>query len=171
SSDPEWSTNIEAGWRWKDRAARAELVGFWNDYSNLVGTCTASSGGDCVIGDQFDGGHARVLGLEAAFGWDFGIANGSDIAAPLDVGYTYTDVEFRSSFDSDFGEWGEVSMGDRMPYLPEHSLHIRLGLDAEHWHISLAGNHIDDMSTNAADSAPRTDSAFVIDLAAGYRLT
>ena len=171
SSDPEWSTNIEAGWRWKDRAARAELVGFWNDYSNLVGTCTASSGGDCVIGDQFDGGHARVLGLEAAFGWDFGIANGWDIAAPLDVGYTYTDAEFRSSFDSDFGEWGEVSVGDRMPYLPEHSLHIRLGLDAEHWHISLAGNHIDDMSTNAADSAPRTDSAFVIDLAAGYRLT
>src|SRR5690606_17056725 len=61
--------------------------------------------------------------------------------------------------------------GDRMPYLPEHSLHIRLGLAAEHWHISLAGHHIDDMSTNAADSAPRTDPAFVIDLAAGYRLT
>ena len=28
-----------------------EAMGFWNEYSNLVGVCTASSGVNCEVGD------------------------------------------------------------------------------------------------------------------------
>ncbi|WP_330970687.1 TonB-dependent receptor domain-containing protein, partial [Lysobacter sp. A3-1-A15] len=54
NADPEESVNVEAGMRWNSGDWSTELVGFWNDYSNLVGTCTASTGGNCDIGDQFD---------------------------------------------------------------------------------------------------------------------
>jgi Fe(3+) dicitrate transport protein len=170
-ADPEESLNLEAGLRWHPGTLQAELVGFWNDYDNLVGTCTASTGGGCQLGDQFDGGKARVRGIEASLGHDFGRANGWALKVPARIGYTYTDAEFRSSFSSAFGEWGTVEAGDRLPYLPEHALNLQLGVEGERWRVNLAGNYIDDMRTNAGDTAPRTGSAFVVDLAAGWRLT
>src|SRR5690606_30729307 len=65
-SSVEESTNFEAGLRYARNGFSGDVVGFWNDYANLVGTCTASSGGGCTIGDQFDAGEARVRGVEAS---------------------------------------------------------------------------------------------------------
>lgn len=169
SADPEESTNVEAGLRWNAGAMNAEIAGFWNDYSNLVGTCTASTGGSCEIGDQFDGGKARVRGIEAGFGYDVVIAGG--LRLPLRAGYTFTDAEFRNSFSSGFEEWGAVESGAPLPYLPEHAFNVQVGLESERWRVNLAGNYIDDMATSAETGAPRTESAFVFDLAVGYRLT
>jgi Fe(3+) dicitrate transport protein len=169
--DPEQSLNLEAGLRWGRDTLQTELVGFWNDYDNLVGTCTASSGGDCEVGDQFDGGKARVRGIEASLAYDFGRAGDWTVSMPVRLGYTWTDAEFRSNFESDFEEWGEVDAGDALPYLPEQALNVQVGVEGERWRVNLAGNYIDDMGTNAADTASRTESAFVLDLAAGYRLS
>jgi Fe(3+) dicitrate transport protein len=150
-AEPEESLNLEAGLRWHPGAIQAELVGFWNEYDNLVGTCTASTGGGCQIGDQFDGGKARVRGIEASLAHDFGRAHGWALKVPARIGYTYTDAQFRSSFSSGFGEWGTVEAGDRLPYLPEHALNLQFGVEGERWRV--------------------TESAFVVDLAAGWRLT
>jgi hypothetical protein len=128
-ADPEESLNLEAGLRWHPGAIQAELVGFWNAYDNLVGTCTASTGAGCQIGDQFDGGKARVRGIEASLAHDFGRANGWALKVPARIGYTWTDAEFRSSFSSGFEEWGTVEAGDRLPYLPEHALNLQLGVE------------------------------------------
>jgi Fe(3+) dicitrate transport protein len=170
-ADPEESLNLETGLRWHPGAIQAELVGFWNEYDNLVGTCTASTGGGCQIGDQFDGGKARVRGIEASLAHDFGRANGWALKVPARIGYTYTDARFRSGFSSGFEEWGNVQSGDRLPYLPEHALNLQLGVEGERWRVNLAGNYIDDMRTDAGDTSPRTESAFVVDLATGWRLT
>jgi len=174
-ADPEESTNVEAGLRWNTGALRSEAVVFWNDYSNLVGTCTASTGGNCNIGDQFDGGKARVRGVEASLGYDFGQANGWALRVPASVGYTWTDAEFRNSFTSAFEEWQTVAAGDQLPYLPEQVLNVQLGIEGERWRVNLGGNYIDDMRTIAgqgqAPAARRTESAFVVDLAAGYKLS
>lgn len=173
-ADPEESVNLETGLRWRAGPLHAELVGFWNDYSNLVGTCTASTGGNCDTGDQFDGGQARVRGIEASVGYDFGQAHDWSLRVPVSLGYTFTDAEFRNGFESDFEEWGAVQAGDQLPYLPEHALNIQIGLEGERWRLALGGNYIDAMRTVAgqgdAPSAQRTESAFVIDLAASYRL-
>ena len=175
SADPEESVNMEAGLRWSSGALSTELAGFWNDYSNLVGTCTNSSGGDCVVGDQFDGGQARVRGIEASLAHDLGRANGWSLAVPISLAYTYTDATFRNSFSSDFEEWGSVQAGDELPYLPEQALNLKLGLEHERWRINLAGNYIDAMRTVAGQGSvaanQRTGSAFVVDLAASYRLS
>lgn len=171
----EESVNLEAGLRWNRGELRSELAGFWNTYDNLVGTCTASTGGGCDIGQQFDGGQARVRGIEASIGYDFGPANGWSFAAPASIGYTYTDATFRNGFNSDFEEWGTVTAGDELPYLPQQTLNLQVGIEAERWRVNLAGNYIDDMRTIAghgsAPEAQRTESAFVVDLAAYYQLS
>ena len=147
------------------------MIGFFNDYSNLVGTCTASTGGNCTLGDQFDGGEARVSGFEASGSYDFG---DSALSIPLQAGYTWTDAEFRSSFVSSFEEWATVTRGDELPYLPEHTLFARIGVETARWSFNVGSNYIDDMRTRAGqgDPAPteRTDSAWVFDLAARYRV-
>ena len=165
----EKSVNGEFGLRWNEGAMGVELVGFVNDYSNLVGTCTASSGGNCNLGDQFDGGEARVSGLEASLGYDFN--EGGAVSVPFSLAYTYTNAEFRNAFVSSFEEWGTVAVGDRLPYLPEHLVHAELGLAGERWRMGLAANYLDDMRTEAGTGpGERTDSALVWDLTGGYQL-
>lgn len=175
SAGPEESVNVEAGLRWNRGELNTELVGFWNDYSNLVGTCTASTGGDCDIGEQFEAGQARVHGIEASVAYDLGRANGWLLAVPVSAGYTYTDATFSNGFASDFEEWGAVESGDELPYLPEQALNLRVGVEAARWRVNLAGNYIDDMRTVAGQGrvpeAQRTESAFVLDLAAYYQLS
>ena len=52
SADEESSLNIEAGARYDSGALRFEGIYFLNDYDNLVGTVTESTGGGGDIGDQ-----------------------------------------------------------------------------------------------------------------------
>ncbi|HEY5612135.1 MAG TPA: TonB-dependent receptor, partial [Lysobacter sp.] len=108
-------------------------------------------------------------------GYDLGRANGWSLAMPISLAYTYTDATFRNSFASDFEEWGAVQAGDELPYLPEQALNLQLGLEHERWRVNLAGNYIDDMRTVASQGSVaatrRTGSAFVVDLAASYKLT
>lgn len=169
----EESVNSEIGARYARGALSAEVVGFHNDYDNLVGTCTASTGGNCNIGDQFDGGKARVQGVEGRIEYAFN--DGGAIEFPLQANYTWTDAEFRSSFVSGFAEWGTVERGDALPYLPEHLFHAGIGARAERWRVNLATALIDDMRTVAGQgpvpAGERTDSAWVWDLSAGYDLT
>lgn len=61
----ETSLNLEAGLRYESGTARLELIGFYNDYTNILGTCTASVGCEGDVGDQFNGG-AAVIG---AWNW------------------------------------------------------------------------------------------------------
>ncbi len=97
------------------------------------------------------------------------------------MGYTYTytytdaDAEFRNDFSSSFGEWGDVARGDQLPYLPEHALNLRAGVEGGRWRVNLACNYIDAMRTEAGQGPvgfdERTGSAFVMDLSASYDLT
>jgi len=175
TAEEEKSTNTELGMRWHQGAVNAELTGFWNDYSNLVGTCTESSGGGCTIGDQFDAGKTRIRGVEASLGYDLGRANGWALGVPLSFNYTYTDAEFRSSFISAFEEFGEVLDGDKLAYLPEQMFHAEIGLAGERWNTRLATTYADRMRTVAGRGTPlpseATESAWVFDLSASYTLT
>ncbi len=172
-SNTEKSVNGEFGARYGRERLAAEVVGFVNDYSNLVGTCTGSSGGNCNLGDQFNGGEARVSGLEASASYDFDA--GGALSFPASVAYTYTRGEFRNSFSSSFEEWAVVEDGDRLPYLPEHLLNAQIGVAGEQWRLGLAANYLDDMRTVAGSgsvpAAERTDSALVWDLTGAYRLS
>jgi len=116
SAEEESSINFEAGVRYDNDALRFESIYFRNDYDNLVGTVTDSTGGNGEIGDQFDGGEVLVSGLELSTDYRFGVGN---FELPVSLKYTWTNkAEFENAFDSGFGPWGEVEVGDSLPYIP-----------------------------------------------------
>jgi Fe(3+) dicitrate transport protein len=150
-----------------------ELVGFYNDYDNLLGADTLSSGGGGT-GELFNGGAVEVLGLEAAARWDLGRARGWALEVPLRLAYTWTEAEFQTSFETDFADWAPaVERGDELPYLPEHQLAAGTGLVGEAWGAHLDVTWVDEMRTIAGRGAipagEGTDAHLVLDLSARYR--
>ena len=146
SASEESSLNIEAGVRYNTEVLNFEGIYFINDYENLVGTVTESTGGGGEIGDQFDGGEVTVRGFEisAGSGWS-GIA-GSSFDLPLSVKYTWTtEARFHNAFESDYEPWGDVQIGDELPYIPEHQLRATAGLTNETWTINLAASYVGPM--------------------------
>ncbi|HKL53184.1 MAG TPA: TonB-dependent receptor, partial [Wenzhouxiangellaceae bacterium] len=124
SSDPdtdeEESTNWEAGFRYNGDLGSLEMIGFLNDFENLVGVCTASSGANCDVGDVFRGDAARARGLETRLSTDW--SSSSSFGLPLEATWTWTDAEFRSDLaDTDF--FGDVEKGDPIPYIPDHQFY------------------------------------------------
>jgi Fe(3+) dicitrate transport protein len=166
-AEAEESLNYEAGARYSRDGARAEVIAFYNDYDNLVGTCTASTGGGCDLGDQFSGGKVRMQGLELSAQYQFALARG--LSVPLQLTYTHTSAEFRTSFASGFEEWATVEAGDELPYLPQHQAQVLLGLAAERWALNATASYSDAMRVVAGQgpTSPldETDDYWVLDLA------
>ena len=149
------------------------MTGFFNDYDNLLGSDTLSSGGQ-ETGDQFNGGAARVWGLEASASYYLAAA-GSGLRVPFALSYTWARGEFRTRFDSDYEPWGNVEVGDELPYLPEHQLNVSVGLQGARWDTFASVTSGSAMRTEAGQGPipPRrgTDAFTVVDLTAGYRLS
>ncbi len=141
TAEAEESINWEAGFRYNRNALSLNVIGFYSDYSNLVGTCTNSTGGGCNIGDQFDGGEASVKGLELSAGTDLASHSDRDLSVPLSISYTWTDAVFDNAFASGFGPWGTVENGFKLPYISEHQLTATLGVELQNWRLQISGNY------------------------------
>lgn len=131
---PETSVNYEAGVRFldEDLGARAEAIFFYNDYSNITGQCTLSSGCDPdALDSQFNGGEADVFGLELAAAHRFDA--GAGVTVPVRLAYTFTDARFGSSFESANPQFGQVTSGDLIPYVPAHQASLHAGVAMERW--------------------------------------
>ncbi len=151
SASEESSVNFEAGVRYHNDELRFESIYFRNDYDNLVGTVTDSTGGGGQIGDQFDGGEVLVSGLELSTAYRFG-AGSFDI--PVGLQYTWTnEAEFENAFDSGFEPWGDVEIGDALPYIPEHQLRANIGIENERFRVSLAASYVGKMRAVAGQGA------------------
>lgn len=173
---PERSTNWEGGLRYAGGGAELTLIGFFNDYRNFVGTCTASSGGSCTIGDQFSGGRVHAKGVEFAASYDAGSLLGEGFSLPLGVVYTYTRATFRDALNS-FGPWGaNVVKGDRLPNLPRHLLTLNAGIGQDGWKLDLSGNYASE-AFGAVGAGAETDPfnriapRMIFDLAGEIALT
>ena len=114
SASEESSTNFEFRTRFNNNRMSFEAIYFLNDYDNLVGTVTSSTGGSGQIGDQFDGGAVIVQGIELSADHALtDIVAGIDL--PLSFQYTWTaEAEFQSGFASNFDPWGNVEAGDEL---------------------------------------------------------
>lgn len=137
-SSEEKSTNWEGGFRWANAGASLEAIGFFNDYKNLLGTCTESTGGTCTIGDQFDGGEIDVYGLELVATADASRWVDLPFRLPLSAVYTLTQTEFKNTFESDFDPWGNVTAGDELPYVADNQLFLTAGAEGDRWGIEWA---------------------------------
>ncbi len=119
SVEPEESVNYEIGTRLVRGDLYAEAIGFFNDYRNLTGECTQSSGCDLrLLNQQFNGGQVNVAGIELLASQAINFAGGWGLRG--DGAYTFTRSEFQTSFSSLNPQFGEVESGDRLPYVPIH---------------------------------------------------
>lgn len=157
NASEEDSVNLELGTRFDNGRVNFEAIYFRNDYDNLVGTITASTGGNGQIGDQFDGGKVMVQGFELSASTTRRIGN---IDIPLSLQHTWTtEAEFRSAFESGFEPWGDVEIGDELPYIPEHQLRATAGLKRDAWGINLAANYLGRMRSVASQGSFEPDSS------------
>jgi Fe(3+) dicitrate transport protein len=171
-ASPEESINYEAGFRWLDLGANLEVIGFFNDYSNVSATCSSSLACDRDQMDRsFDGGEAHSYGVESLF--SAAPVVGRDLYLPLRAGYTFQRTTFQTAFQSGHPQWGDVEPGDELPYLPAHQLQLQAGVAGPRWELMLSGRYISAMRDIASQDGDQkmtrwTDSATVIDLAASY---
>ncbi|MFT6990416.1 MAG: Fe(3+) dicitrate transport protein [Paraglaciecola sp.] len=171
--EPEESWNYELGLRANVADWQIEAIGFFNDYSNLKGSCTFSNGCTTELDVEFNGGEVDIYGAEFSSHGQFELSNGLEI--PVKIAYTYTQSEFQSSFDSTFSQWGDVTNGDELPYLPENQFNLQVGLSGENWQVDLAYKYMTKMSEAAGTGVElegvMTSDISQIDVAAWYQIS
>ena len=145
-----------------------ELTLFMNNYDNLLGADTASSGGT-GSNELYNGGAVDVSGIELYLRRML-MDNGS-IQLPIEIAYTKTNTEFRESFD---GFWGDVSRGDELPYIPETMVAVNLGVNMDRTSVNIGLKHNSAARTVAGsgrlDDANSTDALTLIDLGVKHSL-
>lgn len=165
--DPEESTNYELGLRHETNRLSLDAMFFFNDYENLVGVCTNSSGGDCTPGDAFNGEGVHIPGFELSA--QTVLDAGSSWQIPLQLAYTWMDAKFQSSFTSDF--FGPVQAGDPVPYVPDIQAWASAGLTGTHWSFYLSVNHVSSVCTRATcGTYEKTESSTIFDASAHYQI-
>jgi Fe(3+) dicitrate transport protein len=168
----EESVNFEAGFRFADNGLNFEAIAFLNSYSNLLGTCTNATGcGEGDVGDQFNGGKAKVYGIEGKIDYRFNLSH--DIWMPVSINYNYTNGSFSSSFSDSF--WGSVVAGDKIPYVAPHQLHANIGLETLNWLFTASLNYEDTVRNKAGSGAIAQDNKIpartIVDLSLNYQVS
>ncbi|MFO7995145.1 MAG: TonB-dependent receptor [Marinobacter sp.] len=170
--EPEISVNYELGARFSRGATRAELIGFYSDYSNTVENCSVATpcSNDATTG-SFSQGESRVQGIEALIGHEFALANG--VSVPVEANWTFTDGEITETADD-----GNVLNGDNLTYLPEHVANVRAGLrQGDQWDVYANVGFVDSMCIDNTcerggdNTFSETESLTVVDLSGSYALT
>ncbi len=168
----EESVNYEGGIRLQRDRLSAEVTAFYNDYSNLLGRDTLSTGGSGA-GDLYNGGSVRVQGIEASS--RFRLITTDAVSVPVQLTYTLTQAEFRNSFQSSYGPWGTVEAGFELPYAPRHQLFAAVDVDGRSWRGRLDVTAVSRMRTRAGTGAlvdaRSTDATFALGASAEYTLT
>ncbi len=166
-TNPESSVNLEAGFRYGAELLTLQAVGFFNAYSNLLGSDLAAAGGGGST-DQFNGGEVDVMGAEIALTADLARpANLAGWSLPVRFAYTFTDAQFNNNFVSEFEGWGSVEEGDELPYLAKQQLALSVGVERGPVSVNLAGSYVSAMRTEAGQGDIHensgTDARFVLD--------
>lgn len=170
--DAESSINYELGTRFRVKKLYAEIVGFYNDYSNMLGSDLAASGGSGTL-DQFNAGEVRVNGVEVLLNYNV-LAETSKFKVPVTFSYTMTNTEFLNDFASTDGTWGTISKGDEIPYISKHQFQSSIGVEHEKFEATVSGRFNGKFRTQAGKgSIPANElvpNSFVVDFAAKYNL-
>ncbi len=166
----EESINYELGSRFNLSGLRGEVVAFYNDYSNLLGSDLAATGGTGSL-DQFNAGEVAVKGIELLLNYDL-LEKNTKFSLPITFGYTFTDTEFLNSFGSDDSLWGEVTKGDELPYIAKHQFNTSISLEHSKFELNLNGRLNGAFRTLAGTETITDDngvtSNFIIDFSGKY---
>ena len=162
----EQSLNSELGARLAFNNVNSEIIFFQNNYSNLLGNDLAATGGFGEL-DPFNAGEALVNGLEILLMSN--IVESNKINIPFSLSYTLTNAKFLTDFGSTQDIWGEVSDGDRIPYIPQHQLNSSISFEANKFELNLNANYNGKFST-VADGSIEIPSYLIFDVSFKYKL-
>jgi Fe(3+) dicitrate transport protein len=170
--DAENSVNTELGFRFNKKAFRGEVIGYYNDFSNLQGA-DSMSGGGTGTGDLFNAGAAIVKGLEVLATYDVINNIEKGFKLPITVSYTLTDTELKNNFNSTI--WGNVESGDEIPYIAKNQLAITTAFETEKFNFAISGKYVDAFRTVAGTGTipnnNKVRSNFIVDFSARYHVT
>lgn len=171
-ADPELSINYEAGFRYatKDSSGFGEVIGFFNDYSNITSECTLSAGCNPeLVNQQFNNGRAFIGGVELLGGYTVSLPR--ELSMPFRFSYTFTNATYRTTFESSDPTIGDIEKGDPIPYVPAHVLNAQLGFEKSFWGTYLIGNYFGKMGEGVVglQPLPDTDGFFTLDFVARMR--
>lgn len=168
----EESINYEIGSRFNYKGIRGDAVIFYNDYSNLLGSDLAATGGTGSL-NQFNAGEVSVKGLELLLNYDL-LSKNTTYKLPITFGYTYTDTEFLNSFGSSDDLWGEVTIGDELPYIAKHQFNTSISLEHKRFELNLNGRYNGAFRTTAGTEKITDNngvtSNFIIDFSSKYHV-
>ncbi|HWV56527.1 MAG TPA: TonB-dependent receptor [Longimicrobiales bacterium] len=172
-TEPESSTNYELGASFTGVATRVQAVGYFSDYTNVLGAETASSG-TSGSGDLYNGGAVQAWGVEVTADRDLAARSVSGWSVPVHASYTFTRATFQTSFESAYEPWGTVEKGDELPYIPAHQLFLRGGVEKGRWRGQLTATYTSAARTAAGQGEileeESTDAFFVLGANAEYAL-
>ena len=137
----ETSVNYELGYHFEKNGYTAQVVGFFNNYSNILGSDNMSGGG-AGTGDMFNAGNANIQGIEISFEGNLlsNKNNPSGVSFPVSLAYTFTDARFQETFINEGGDWGigRINQGDRIPFITPHLLTANVGMSNQKFDITLS---------------------------------
>ncbi|MFV8368760.1 TonB-dependent receptor family protein [Flavobacterium sp. LB2R40] len=170
--DAENSINSELGFRFRKNAFYGELIGYYNDFSNLQGADNMSGGGTGT-GDLFNAGAAIVKGVEFLATYEVLNNQEKGYKLPISFSYTLTDTNLKSDFNSPI--WGDVKSGDEIPYIAKNQFALVVAFETEKFNLAISGKYVDAFrtlaGTGAIPSQNKVNSNFIVDLSAKYHLT
>ena len=170
--DAENSLNTELGFRFDKGALHGEVIGYYNNFSNLQGS-DSMSGGGAGTGDLFNAGAATVKGIELLATYDVIDNRAKRFKLPVTLSYTFTDTKLKNNFKSSI--WGTVESGDEIPYIAKNQLAITAALETTKFNFSVSGKYVDAFRTLAGTGTipaqNKVPSNFIIDLSARYHVS
>ena len=154
-ADSEESLNYEFGTKYQtENNFLFESVFYLNDYANLVGTSSDGSG------DQLNSGKVRSQGAELSTSYEVKsdyLSNkfNNHISFPMKFTYSYNKSEFRSDFDASdtIDEWGNVTKGDKLPYVSPHQISFTTGIKSNKLEFVLSTKYVDAMRATASQGS------------------
>lgn len=178
--DEETSIAYELGIRHYDanKGFRAELVGFYTDYDNLIAPATGLG-----LGQVKNGGAARVYGIEALLTYDLASSANKSFSLPVYLSATWTKATLTKNLDTDSGNIftdfrGGNEDGKDMPYIPEWKIAAGIGLDMTQWGANLDVTYVSSMYGTAGNYKTalvsaregKIDDSILVDLSAWYKI-
>lgn len=180
----ETSDSFEAGLRYRNpRGVRAELIGFYTFFNNLIVAESIGSG----VSQTENVGKVNSRGIEALVGIDPALMAGySRLRTPLTLAGTFTDARLNGDATSNNAEtiFSGGRDGNRVPYTPRWQFNLTGGVEYERFRGYVGVNWVDKSFASANNSSaevnPNTgvadarfgvvDSFWTVDLSAYYRL-
>ena len=156
NTEAENSINYELGYRYKGILGNLQLVGFYNDYNNLLGADLSVSGGTGT-NNLFNAGEALTQGIEFEYANQFFINESWSI--PFQTSYAFIHATFKNSFNSSFEPWATVVSGDLMPYIPQHTANVTTGIQNHYFNIIGQMSYTSSINTIASNKQLNNQNA------------